>query len=143
MFFLGTIAPYAIKVKAEELKHIGVTSGNLYGVSTIGSFVGALLTGFILIPNLAISTIVNLIALLLFAVVVVGFIIEKKYYGLLVTPLLAVFLLPQPALSLAEDIEVVYQKESIYGKIAVVDRGERRFLLVNNATHTEYNLKTK
>jgi len=143
MFFLGTIAPYAIKVKAEELKHIGVTSGNLYGVSTIGSFVGALLTGFILIPNLAISTVVNLIALLLFAVVVVGFIIEKKYYGLLVTPLLAVFLLPQPALSLAEDIEVVYQKESLYGKIAVVDRGERRFLLVNNATHTEYNLKTE
>jgi len=143
MFFLGTIAPYAIKVKAEELKNIGVTSGNLYGVSTIGSFTGALLTGFILIPNLAISTIVNLIALLLFVVVVGGFIMERKYYGLLVTPLLAVFLLPQPALSLAEDIEVVYQTESLYGQIKVIDRGERRFLLVNGAVHTEYNLKNK
>ena len=142
MFFLGTIAPYAIKVKAEALKHIGVTSGNLYGVSTVGSFAGALLTGFILIPNLAISTVVNLIALLLFAVVVIGFIIEKKYYGLLVTPLLAVFLLPQPNLSLAEDIEVVYQAESLYGKIVVVDSENLRFLLINGATQTWYNLDT-
>jgi len=142
MFFLGTITPYAIKVKAEELKHIGVTSGNLYGVSTIGSFAGALLTGFILIPNLAISTVVNVIALLLFAVVVMGFILEKKYYGLLVTPLLAVFLLPQPTLSLAEDIEVVYQTESIYGKVAVVDSANLRFLLINGATQTWYKLDT-
>jgi len=142
MFLLGTIAPYAIKVKAEELKNIGVTSGNLYGVSTIGSFAGALLTGFVLIPNLAISTIVNLIALLLFVVVVGGFIMEKKYFGLLATPLLFVFLLPQPTLGLAEDIEVVYQKESIYGKIAVVDSENLRFLLINGANQTWYKLDT-
>ena len=143
MFFLGTIAPYAIKVKAEELKHIGVTSGNLYGVSTIGSFVGALLTGFILIPNFAISTVVNITALLLFAVAVMGFIMERKYLRLLFLPLLlAVFFLPKPEVCLAEDIEVVYQTESIYGRIVVVDSENLRFLLINGATQTWYKLDT-
>jgi spermidine synthase len=142
MFFLGTITPYAIKVMAKDLKDIGVTSGNLYGVSTVGSFAGAILTGFILIPNFAISTVLNLIALLLFAVVVMGFIVARKYYGLLFLPLLSVFLLPQPGLRLAEDIEVVYQTESIYGKVAVVDNENLRFLLINGANQTWYKLDT-
>ena len=146
MFFLGTITPYAIKVMAKDLKDIGVTSGNLYGVSTVGSFAGAISTGFILIPNFAISTVLNLIALLLFAVVVMGFIGAGKYYGLLFLPLLSVFLLPQlpqPELALAKDIRVLYETESLYGQIKVIDRGARRFLLVNGAVHAEYNLKTK
>jgi len=143
MFFLGTIAPYAIKVKAEELKHIGVTSGNLYGISTVGSFVGALLTGFILIPDLAISTVVNLIALLLFTVAVVGFVVERKYFGLLFLPLLSVFLLPTPAPSLAEDVKVTYQTESLYGQIMVIDTENLRFLFISGATQSRYDLNTR
>ena len=143
MFFLGTITPYAIKVKAKDLKDIGVTSGNLYGVSTVGSFAGAILTGFILIPNFAISTVLNLMALLLFAVVVMGFIVARKYYGLLFLPLLSVFLLPQPGLRLAEDVKVTYRTGSLYGQIMVVDRENLRFLLINGAIQSRYDLNKK
>jgi len=143
MFFLGTITPYAIKVMAHDLKDIGATSGNLYGVSTVGSFAGAILTGFVLIPHFAISTVLNLIALLLFAVVVMGFIVARKYYGLLCLPLLSVFLWPQPELRSAEDFKVIYRTESLYGQIMVVDRENLRFLLINGAIQSRYDLNTK
>ena len=142
MFFLGTITPYAIKVKAQDLKDIGVTSGNLYGVSTVGSFAGAILTGFILIPHFAVSTVLNFIALLLFAVVVMGFIAARKYSGLLFLPLMSVFLLPQPDLRLAGDVTVTCQTGSLYGQIMVVDRENLRFLLINGANQTWYTLDT-
>jgi spermidine synthase len=143
MFFLGTITPYAIKVMAKDLKDIGATSGNLYGVSTVGSFAGAISTGFILIPNFAVSTVLNLIALLLFAVVAMGFIGARKYYGLLFLPLLSVFLLPQPGLGLAGDVKVIYRTGSLYGQIMVVDRENQRFLLINGAVQSRYDLNTK
>ncbi len=141
MFFLGTISPYAIKMKAEELKDIGVTTGNLYGVSTIGSFVGAVLTGFILIPNFPISTIMNSIASLLYAVVLMGLLIERTYSGLLVLPLMTVFFWPQPHLNQDENVKVVYGKESLYGRVMVVDKDNLRFLLVNGASQTTYDMK--
>ena len=143
MFFLGTITPYAIKVQANDLQDIGATSGNLYGVSTVGSFAGAISTGFILIPNFAVSTVLTFIASLLFVVAVMGFIAAGKYYGLLCLPLLSVFLLPQPGLGLAGDVKVIYRTESLYGQIMVVDRGNLRFLLINGAIQSRYDLNTR
>ena len=46
---LGMIAPYAIKLKLENLSSTGRTVGNLYAISTIGSIVGTFLAGFVLI----------------------------------------------------------------------------------------------
>jgi spermidine synthase len=109
----------------------------------VGSFAGALLTGFFLIPHFPISTVLNFIALLLFAVVVMGFIAAWKYYGLLFLPLLSVFLLPQPGFGLAGDSKVIYRTESLYGQIMVVDRGNLRFLLINGAIQSRYDLNTK
>ena len=141
LFFLGTIIPYAIKVLARDLKEIGETSGNLYAVSTVGSFAGAISTGFILIPHLAISTAVNLIAGLLLVVAALGFVAIKNYYGLLVLPLLPIcLLLPRPGFKLAENVAVIHRTESLYGRIMVVDRQNLRLLLINGANQTWYKI---
>jgi spermidine synthase len=141
MFFLGTIIPYALKVLAKDLKDIGVTSGNLYAVSTAGSFAEAISTGFVLIPYFAISTVVNLIAGLLLVVAALGFVAARKYSGLLVLPLLSgCFLLPQPDSGITADVSVIYRTDSLYGKIMVVDRQNLRFLLINSAIQTWYKL---
>ncbi|CAB1078238.1 hypothetical protein D1AOALGA4SA_5995 [Olavius algarvensis Delta 1 endosymbiont] len=143
LFFLGTIIPCAIKARARDLKDIGVTSGNLYAVSTVGSFVGAISTGFVLIPHFAISTVLNFIALLLFGVVAMGFVATKKYYGLLVLPLLSVgLLLPRPDTGIAADVEVIYRTESPYGQIMVADWHHLRFLLIDGAMQSRYDLNT-
>jgi spermidine synthase len=141
MFFLGTIIPFAIKVRAKDLKDIGVTSGNLYAVSTVGSFAGAISTGFFLIPHFAVSTVMNMIACLMFAVVAMGFAVAKKYYGLLMLPLLPVcLLLPRPDIGLAENVKVIYRTESLYGQVMVVERQNIRLLLINGASQTWYKL---
>jgi MFS family permease len=52
---LGMVSPYAIRVRASSLDEVGRTAGDLYAISTVGSVVSALLTGFILIPNIGVS----------------------------------------------------------------------------------------
>ena len=51
---LGMVSPYAIQVRASSLHRVGTTAGDLYAVSTVGSVVAALLTGFVLIPNVGV-----------------------------------------------------------------------------------------
>ena len=50
-FLLGMVAPYAAKLKLQNLKTAGRTLGNLYAISTTGSIVGTFLCGFYLIPH--------------------------------------------------------------------------------------------
>ncbi|HSX29531.1 MAG TPA: fused MFS/spermidine synthase [Candidatus Saccharimonadales bacterium] len=61
-FLLGTLSPYAIKLaEMQRQKHgIGSIAGEIFFFSTVGSIFGSLLTGYVLIPHLHISTIVGL-----------------------------------------------------------------------------------
>ena len=58
---LGMVSPYAIRVRASSLNVVGRTAGDLYAVSTVGSVVAALLTGFVLIPNVGVTRLTYLI----------------------------------------------------------------------------------
>ncbi len=62
---LGTISPYAIRLKAKNLENVGGVAGNLYALSTIGSIVGTFLAGFTLIPLLTSSQILYGISIVL------------------------------------------------------------------------------
>ena len=57
-FLLGMVSPFAVKLKLSKLENTGSTVGSLYSLSTIGSILGTLLTGFYLIPHFAVSTII-------------------------------------------------------------------------------------
>lgn len=50
LIMLGMIPPITIRLRATLVETIGVTSGKLYAISTIGSLGGTLGTGFFLIP---------------------------------------------------------------------------------------------
>jgi spermidine synthase len=47
---LGTVSPYAVKLRMTSLGTSGQTVGNLYAISTLGSIVGTFAAGFALIP---------------------------------------------------------------------------------------------
>ncbi|MBD3388086.1 MAG: hypothetical protein GF416_03475 [Candidatus Altiarchaeales archaeon] len=64
---LGTVSPYAIKLSARDLKGIGTTSGDIYALSTVGSIVGTLAAGFLLIPYLPLSTVFYSVSVTLLA----------------------------------------------------------------------------
>jgi spermidine synthase len=46
---LGMVAPFAVRLKMRDVDSSGRTAGNLYALSTLGSILGVLLTGFVLI----------------------------------------------------------------------------------------------
>ncbi len=49
---LGTISPFAIRLVMTDSRHAGTIAGRIYGVSTMGSFVGSFLPDLLLIPLL-------------------------------------------------------------------------------------------
>jgi len=49
---LGFVSPYAVRLRLTQLNESGQTVGNLYAWSTLGSIVGTLSAGFLLLPFL-------------------------------------------------------------------------------------------
>lgn len=62
---LGMVSPYAARLRIREVQTSGMTVGNLYALSTVGSIAGTLLAGFVLIPAFRISIIMILMSLVL------------------------------------------------------------------------------
>jgi len=75
---LGMVSPYAIKLKATDLQRIGRTAGSLYAVSTAASVVGALLTGFYLIPEVGVNRLTIGIGILLLLTAGMGLWMESR-----------------------------------------------------------------
>ena len=73
-FALGVITPYLVRLKSTSVKVVGESVGDLYAVATAGSIIGALITGYFLIPYLGIkeSFFAISIALVVAGVVVFG-----------------------------------------------------------------------
>jgi spermidine synthase len=144
---LGMVMPYAIKLKTEGLDTLGITAGNLYAIATLGSFVGTILTGFILIPSLDVDKIVYLISLLLFGIASGWFIIKKVYRGLIPIAVLLIFFstfLPiGPKEVSGDDIKILYKTESMQGQIKVADIRGSRYLLLDGAIQTGIDKETQ
>jgi spermidine synthase len=147
LLLLGMVAPYAIKLKTQELGKIGITAGNLYGIATVGSFVGAILTGFYLIPGLGINSIIYLIGgALVLLVAPYGINSKKKLFSFgAVLIFLLVIVIPQimSADLGSEKFNVVYETESAYSRLKVIDMGDTRYLVTDGAVENVYNLKTR
>ncbi|MFN2411455.1 MAG: fused MFS/spermidine synthase [Pyrinomonadaceae bacterium] len=68
---LGTVAPYAVRLRMSSIGDSGKTVGKLYALSTIGSIVGTFAAGFFLIPFAGSTRTLYLIAIILFVVAVI------------------------------------------------------------------------
>ena len=67
---LGMVSPYAIQLTATSLDTVGLSAGRLYAVSTLGSFLGCLLTSFYFILLMGIRSILLLSSGLLLLIAV-------------------------------------------------------------------------
>jgi len=125
---LGMISPFAIKLKAIELKDIGKVSGKVFFWSTFGSIIGSFLAGFFLIPHFGINKIIILTALTLVIIGVSGgwFFKDEKYksyfkrlelFSFMIIVLLFVFI----TFFLPKDESVIFQKDGLYNQIIVED----------------------
>ncbi|MBN2143984.1 MAG: fused MFS/spermidine synthase [Candidatus Aureabacteria bacterium] len=51
LLLLGMVSPFSVKLCYQDKARLGKTVGSLYAISTVGSLVGTILTGFFFIPH--------------------------------------------------------------------------------------------
>ena len=128
LLLLGCVSPYIIRIAAREMKSIGRTVGSFYALSTIGSVVGTILTGFVLIVFIGVSQIFFLVGTILVLLALFYFVYFRRKWSFLVLVLIPAAVL---ALTGRQNIEVtlptgtvasvVYAKDTHYGSIKIVD----------------------
>jgi spermidine synthase len=126
LFLLGCVSPYLVKIAARQLKNLGRLVGGLYALSTIGSTVGTVLTGFVLIAYLGVDNIFTVIGVLLVALSVGYFIVFERRYWTAALLILPAFFLFQPefkekTLQDGTKVTKVYEEDTYYGNLKVVD----------------------
>lgn len=144
LFLLGMVTPFAIRLRTKLIENVGTRSGSIFAIATIGSLTGALLSGFFLIPLLSIISIFYITASFLAVMSIFGFIIsdkekskEKRYgYFLLILAFFIILSTPLFNVEAHKDLKILFQKQSFYGDIKVVEIGESRCLVVNGASQT-------
>ncbi|MGH7157956.1 MAG: fused MFS/spermidine synthase [Candidatus Saccharimonadales bacterium] len=122
-FTLGMLSPFAIKLQQMGVKDqgIGSISGEIFFYSTLGSILGSLLAGYVLIPHVGvraslIGSAAVITALGLFPLIWLG--ANKRFLrqlGLLVIAgvFLSFFISPEP--------RAVYSHHGVYEKIVIKD----------------------
>ena len=143
LMLLGMVSPWAVKLKTADLVEVGRSAGNLYAVSTVASVIAALLTGFVLIPGVAVSRLIfGIGAFLMLAALLAALGARKRRFAVSALPALlligaaaAAALVPgTPAAS--GSATIVAHGQSPYGEISVVEYRDARFLLIDGSMHT-------
>jgi predicted membrane-bound spermidine synthase len=78
-FLLGMVTPYAIRLVSESVETAGTQAGRIFAFSTVGSVVGAIASGFVIIPLLPLSQILYLISFILIALSAVGIAVFSQF----------------------------------------------------------------
>jgi predicted membrane-bound spermidine synthase len=77
-FALSVLTPLAIRLGVPDVSRTGLVSGAVFGLSTLGCLLGNYLTGFVLIPALAVNQIVAAVAAALLAVAAVVIAVARR-----------------------------------------------------------------
>ena len=138
---LGIVSPYAVKSTSENLDTVGSIVGNLYAVSTIGSVLSALLTGFVLIPNIGVNRLIFIFGLILLLISSVGLFEHfQKIKKVFTAAIFLIIVLCGYKLTSNEDIDlskgIIYIRQSPYAEIRIVDFDGYRHMLIDGSIHT-------
>lgn len=136
---LGCVAPFALRLSLGRVDQSGRVAGRLYAVSTLGSFIGSFLPELVLLNLVGTRGTFVALALALLAVAFIG--LGRRGWLFVWVPILLVFLHARLPAAISDLPGTLYQGESSYNYIQVVQRGETRFLLLNEGqgVHSIYN----
>jgi spermidine synthase len=136
---LGMVAPFAIRLALVAVEAAGTVAGRLYALSTVGSLLGTFLSALLAIPLLGTQRTLLLSAALL---ALVGAVLVGRRW--LVVPLAVAALAAVPPGAIKADDDLLYETESRYQYIQVVQRGEARYLRLNEgvAVHSVWRRDT-
>ena len=131
---LGAATPFAIRLARPREGVLGSVSGRLFAVSTTGSLLAALVTGFLLLPHLGVKSILGATGLLLMSLAAVGLIRTRSRLVAAAAPALLLALVLTPSLEAGPQpagLRVLSRTPSFYGLIRVVEGPAWRALTVD------------
>jgi MFS family permease len=145
LLLLGCVSPYVVKIAAREMQNIGRTVGSFYAISTVGSVVGTLLTGFVLIAYLGVNQIFWLTGSLLIALSIIYYLFFRRLWAAALVAIVPFLFIPNNApvsktMADGTRIERIANHDSHYGNLKVVDYsyGEKhhRDMLIDGQTQS-------
>jgi spermidine synthase len=144
---LGMVSPYAIRVRAASLNVVGQTAGDIYAVSTIGSVVSALLTGFVFIPNFGVTGLTLTIGVTLLALTLLGGAVHLKsklmsFISMLAIGAAILTFSNAPSNSAASEAGLMAVRHSPYAELRVVDTDFGRHLVIDGGIHSIVEVET-
>jgi MFS family permease len=129
-FFLGSVSPYIIRLVSllSADKHIGLSAGTVYMVSTIGSVLGTFASGFWLIPSLDLEQVFWFTGIAIALLASLGYFLSFRRRTIFAFHII-VLVGAIPSLVLAwtltkppQDASIVFKKMSYYHLIRVFKR---------------------
>ena len=137
---LGMVAPFAIRLALDEVASAGQVAGRLYALSTVGSLFGTFLPALVTIPLIGTQRTLLVSAALLAAAA--STMLGRR--SLVATAAIAALVLVPPGAVKASDGHVLYEVESPYQFVQVVERDGVRRLYLNEgvAVHSLWRPKT-
>jgi spermidine synthase len=142
---LGTISPFAIRLSMDDPAHAGVTSGTIYAVSTLGSFIGTFLPVLVLIPTIGTTRTFLVFSLFLLFVAIAGMGINRQrkqaILHLWMVAALAILAALNANQNLKNSTGQIYETESAYNYIQVLQRDGYTLLRLNDGqgVHSIYH----
>ena len=143
---LGSLTPFAIRLTRPSEGEVGGASGLVFAVSTVGSLLAALATGFLLIPNLGVRAILMLTGVALVLTAAAGLFASRRAGRAGVALLLAALALASwrgaDAAGTAGRLRVLARMPSFFGFLRVVETDALRILTVNGIGQNYVSLET-
>jgi predicted membrane-bound spermidine synthase len=132
---LGTVSPFAIRLAITRPEEAGRISGRIYAISTLGSFVGTFLPTLLLIPLVGVTRTFLLFSGLLLLVSLLGlwqaggWKLSLRYAWMPLVLLVLAIWLARGGIKNTQG--QIYETESAYNYIQVLQQGEYRLLRLN------------
>jgi predicted membrane-bound spermidine synthase len=131
---LACVSPFVIRLSVTDVTATGGTAGQIYAVSTLGSFIGTFLPNLVLVPNL--GTYRTFMSLAIIAAVTglwgLWHFNRRRFWLLAWTLLLLIALFILKPGTIKPEAGLIHEEESVYNFIQVIENTDgSRYLLLN------------
>ena len=131
---LGTISPFAIRLAVVDSRRTGSIAGQIYAVSTMGSFIGTFLPVLVFIPLIGTARTFLFFSFILVVVALIGLWKYARQGAALVyiwMPIILILLAWLGSGPVKKTAGQIYETESAYNYIQVIEQGGYRLLRLN------------
>jgi spermidine synthase len=144
VILLGCVSPFAIRLLLTSVETGGNTAGRVYALSTAGSILGTFLPVFWFIPTYGTRPTLVGFGLALVVISVIGLWPRRRLYALFVLAVILAWIFLPSGIKPPQVGSLVYEKESAYHYIQVVQVGTKTELILNEgeAVHSVYDPTT-